>query len=423
MGMTYRFKRTEAQKASRAPSTDAQKAARAAKDKAARLAKASAALVVAVQSDPSNPQVVALPPDSNSSSNPYARFARLFNCVKGGVTLLDRALKIDRANVIIQIARDAVKATVRRIYYLCSGQGIVAKSEKGQRQLNDVLLDARWNGVLPWSTINDGGRSLDLPNHWDSIEDFLEDVPLWFTLDQWTGQPVRVVLCVEKDTLDTILTPLCRELHVPYISFHGNSSDSLLYELAEWIEEQLRDKTERVVCLYLGDHDPAGLNIDRIPFGGPTVTDVGGIDDTLPKDLATLRDDKDPRWLYYGKLRLLLVRFFHGDSFYAKVEYRRIGIVAEDVDNPEFDNFKLEAHEFVDDENGHPTTVKNKLYSGFMERTGGDSRTLGIDAISPEDLIERARAAIMEYVDEDIWDGQKKANARQVELLKERVSD
>jgi hypothetical protein len=91
-----------------------------------------------------------------------------------------------------------------------------------------------------------------------------------------------------------------------------------------------------------------------------------------------------------------------------RVQYRRIGIVAEDVKNKAFDNFKGEADE-------------NNYYAAFIKKTEGDPRTLGIDAISPEDLIERTREAIKEYIDWPIWEKQKKANEKQVRLLKKRV--
>ena len=83
--------------------------------------------------------------------------------------------------------------------------------------------------------INDGGRELTDWSEWDSAEDFLKDEVKRFHMNDWKGQPTRVILCFEKDTLSTMLRPLCYELHVPYISFHGQLSDTVVHDLAQWV--------------------------------------------------------------------------------------------------------------------------------------------------------------------------------------------
>src|ERR1700693_3949297 len=40
----------------------------------------------------------------------------------------------------------------------------------------------------------------------------------------------------------------------------------------------------------------------------------------------------------------------------------------------------------------------NKAYAGYVEATGEDVRTLGIDALTPEQLIERTTTAIQKYI-------------------------
>jgi len=61
-----------------------------------------------------------------------------------------------------------------------------------------------------------------------------------------------------------MLQPLCAELQVPFLSFHGQISDSTIYHLAEYI---CALDCQRVHCLYYGDCDPSGLVIDRAVFG------------------------------------------------------------------------------------------------------------------------------------------------------------
>lgn len=355
----------------------------------------------------------------------YERFQPLFSRKKGGQPKAFAALRQSLSQEIVDAAITATadfRQTIRRIYYLCSGLGMVPKGEQGEDIVNKALNDARWAGHLKWSRINDGGRYLSTPVVYDNAQDYKKDIISRFKMDAWAGQSTRVILCFEKDTLGEMLASVCREWQVPHVSFHGQSSNTIVHDIAELIEAYDAKSVSRIVCLYLGDWDEAGLIIDGCVFGRETLaaTDFddsnfilqASIDDDgfMPyDDVSTEIKNK------YGKLRFMLARFFgtsgDRDIFdWSHVEYRRLGITADDVENPEFDKFKLEAVEVKDD------GTKNKAYAAFIEKTG-DARTLGIDALTPEQLIERTETAIQGYIDFTVWN----ARAKEIEAEREKL--
>jgi hypothetical protein len=349
----------------------------------------------------------------------YERFAALFGRKKGAPTKALVTLRQSLHEEIVNAALDATenfRQTIRRIYYLCSGLGMVPKGKQGEDIVNEALNDARWSGHLNWSRINDGGRDLIKPLHWVDADTFMKAVVPQFEMDKWAGQSTRVILAFEKDTLAGMLSEVCDEWQVPYVSFHGQSSNTVVNDLAALVASY--PKGTRVTCLYLGDYDEAGLVIDGCVFGQEKLDADGKYLSDLTY-LATVRDieggyepyDKvaDVVKTVCGKLRVMLLRFFEGVDI-RKVEYRRIGITRDDIKNPDFDKFKLEAVEVKGD-------TQNKAYKPFLEKTGGDARTLGIDALTPDELIERTETAIKEYIDFTTWD----ARAAEIEIEREKL--
>src|SRR4051794_36118728 len=73
--------------------------------------------------------------------------------------------------------RDAVLAlteiqermTVRGVYYVLEGQGIVEKHDKGYRQVQQQVLKMRREDLLPWAFITDGTRWRRKPATWNEV--------------------------------------------------------------------------------------------------------------------------------------------------------------------------------------------------------------------------------------------------------------
>jgi len=75
--------------------------------------------------------------------------------------------------------------------------------------------------------------------------------------------------------MSTILQPVIEKFNVPFTVFRGNPSDTICYNVGKLLRgpvdeidpefpEETGSLDKMVVILYLGDHDPSGLNISRV---------------------------------------------------------------------------------------------------------------------------------------------------------------
>jgi hypothetical protein len=83
-----------------------------------------------------------------------------------------------------------------------------------------------------------------------------------FMYDRWANQPCHVEVMVEKDALSGVLLPVCAEMDVLFTANKGYSSASYMYETGKRLLEHARRGRE-VHVIYLGDHDPSGLDMSR----------------------------------------------------------------------------------------------------------------------------------------------------------------
>lgn len=266
--------------------------------------------------------------------------------------------------------------SIRHIYYKCSGLGLVGKDHGKETYWYTVVANAvgktRWDTEdtrIGWADIADDTRTFNVPYTWEDAQGFVKSQLPLFKTDLWKGQEKRVVICTEKDAILSMLSTTCFTQQVPLVSFHGQLSDGALYTLAEQIASW-KGQCEVVWCYYLGDFDTCGCVIDRAVFGDP------------------LADDIDKKM---GKLTTLLLSFFEDTP---TVCYERIATTHEDVCNDAYAAYILPAN-------------KDTNLERFLADTNGDSRTLGVDALSHEELNDRVESVINQHKNDTAWDEQE----------------
>jgi hypothetical protein len=192
----------------------------------------------------------------------------------------DKQRIIDMANAIIGDYSQAL--TVRQIYYQFIGRDLFPGSwvdeaynrreglpldtkntVKNYKKLADILVDARYNGLVDWDSIEDLGRQPKIWADFPSIVDSLDEALDQFRLDRWEGQDNYVEVWSEKQALESVIVPVCMRWHVPYMSNKGYSSASALRAAAERLNEQGRDRHREAHVLYVGDFDPSGEDMPR----------------------------------------------------------------------------------------------------------------------------------------------------------------
>lgn len=174
----------------------------------------------------------------------------------GSVTLQ----RIDLANTIIEeYQAKGFKLTVRQIYYQFVARGLIANELRSYKLVANALEKGRMTGLIDWFAIEDRTRLLRGNTHWDSPSEILDSAAVSYKLDSRADQDYLIEVWIEKDALIGVIEPVCRELDVNFFSCRGYVSLSKMWRAAGRFSIESRN----CVLLYLGDHDPSGLDMTR----------------------------------------------------------------------------------------------------------------------------------------------------------------
>lgn len=155
------------------------------------------------------------------------------------------------------------RLTLRQLYYQLVARGMIANTVKSYNHIGSVVSNARLAGLIDWSMIEDRTRETVTPPMWESPAHIVEAAAQQFAIDRWKDQPKYIEVMVEKSALEGILIPVCKQYGVRFTANRGYSSSSTMYEIAKRVERMMCDCNKDVVILYLGDHDPSGIDMTR----------------------------------------------------------------------------------------------------------------------------------------------------------------
>lgn len=173
---------------------------------------------------------------------------------------------IKQSNQIIkEYAEQGYTLTLRQIHYQFVSRDLYENTQANYKRLGNILDAARKAGLVDWDAIEDRTRLLRRIPVWEGPEKALERIRNQFKLDPWDEQPTlrRIEVWVEKDAAVGIVQPTCDALRLPYFSCRGYSSSSGLYEAGKRLQAY-RNAGYETVVLYLGDHDPSGVQMTEV---------------------------------------------------------------------------------------------------------------------------------------------------------------
>lgn len=152
--------------------------------------------------------------------------------------------------------------SLRQLYYQLVARGYIENSQRSYKNVGSLVSDARLAGLVDWDMIKDRGREQVVPSHWATPADIMDSAAYSFRIDKWADQANHIIVMVEKQALEGVLIPACRALDVAFIANKGYSSSSTMYEIGKQL---LRTSSAGKYChvLYLGDHDPSGIDMTR----------------------------------------------------------------------------------------------------------------------------------------------------------------
>lgn len=130
------------------------------------------------------------------------------------------------------------------------------------KKFGTIISRARTAGFIDWDFMVDNGRKAVEWQTYGSPQECVEVAMEHYNLDRWLDQPYHVEVAAEKDAVTGIIKPVCNRFQVPFSANRGYTSSSAAFEMANRMRIAARNgKTP--VLIYLGDHDPSGIDMSR----------------------------------------------------------------------------------------------------------------------------------------------------------------
>lgn len=183
-------------------------------------------------------------------------------------TAIDQAVEI-----IDQYRAEGFVLTLRQLYYQFVSRGLLENKDRNYKNLGNWVSDARLTGLIDWYSIEDRGRNLRTLNHWRDPTDCVRWAGNGYGFNTWRDQPERVEVWVEKEALAGVIQVPSDEWDVPWFCCKGYVSQSELWRAAMRYQSYDQETT----IIYLGDHDPSGMDIDRAIRDSMEVFGVDGV--------------------------------------------------------------------------------------------------------------------------------------------------
>lgn len=171
--------------------------------------------------------------------------------------------RLEQVLEILRELEDYKPLTLRQVYYQLVGKGLIENVRSQYIALSRVLKQARIDGFIPWSDIEDRVRAIHKVYGFEDKADYIDYSQRTF-LEYYNrsilqDQPVYMEIWIEKDALSSIFTRVAEKYHVPVVVCRGFSSVSFLNDFKERLEQAGDGK--RHTMLYFGDFDPSGMEM------------------------------------------------------------------------------------------------------------------------------------------------------------------
>ncbi len=312
--------------------------------------------------------------------------------------------------------------TLRQLYYQLVSRDIIPNRKSEYAKLSTLLTKGRMAGVVDWSAIEDRNRKPYIPGAWDSPEEIVKSAIHSYRRNRQLNQEVYIELWVEKDALSGVLKRITEKYHINLIVNKGYSSTSAMFDAHERVKEKLLEN-KKVVILYLGDHDPSGLDMIR------------DIHDRTKNFIGNSKEIKELWYGYEDELDKLgedkkeeIVQSMREDYYWVDETY----FSNEEGDDMDF--FKVHAHKLFDDNvevrpigltmeqirkfapPPNPAKITDPRAKWYIEKFGQVSWE--VDALNPDTLHKLVRKNVEGLINTELFNEELKQEEIDKEKLK-----
>jgi len=251
------------------------------------------------------------------------------------------------------------RLTLRQLYYQLVSRDVIPNKTEEYAKLSIILGKGRMAGYVDWDSIEDRIRRPYIPYWVHDIPAAMNDIIKQYRLDRQQDQDCYIEVWVEKDALSGVLKRVTSEYHINLMVNRGYSSITAMHDAYNRFARADRMGQSGVI-LYLGDHDPSGVDMVR--------------------DIST---------------RLT--------EFGVDVEVDHIALTDEQISkyNPP----------------PNPAKVSDPRAKDYIAKYGNTSWE--VDALRPDVLHKLVVSSIESRIDMNLFDGQKQKEREHIEKLKE----
>ena len=178
---------------------------------------------------------------------------------------MSKANKLKLAQIIAIVEDYAAQGyvlTLRQLYYQMVSRGHIPNGQNEYVKIGEIAKRARMAGLVDWEFIEDRTRKPRMGYAVDDVEDALNDTVNGYKLDRQKGQDFYIELWVEKDAISNVLWPKVSYYHNVLMVNRGYSSVTAMHDASLRFRSAI-DRGQTPVVLYLGDHDPSGMDMLR----------------------------------------------------------------------------------------------------------------------------------------------------------------
>jgi hypothetical protein len=154
------------------------------------------------------------------------------------------------------------RISIRHLFYRLVSRGSIPKTETAYKGLRSHLTKWRRACAVRWKSFTDNTRWHIKTRTFDDMREALDETVSTYRRTMWATQPFYVEAWVEKAAIAGMVSGVADSFGVPTFVCRGNASLTSLHNAAETFKDAA-EKGKRPLILYLGDHDPSGLCIDK----------------------------------------------------------------------------------------------------------------------------------------------------------------
>tara|TARA_R110000772_G_C13310332_1_gene440595 strand:- start:18553 stop:19569 length:1017 start_codon:yes stop_codon:yes gene_type:complete len=172
-------------------------------------------------------------------------------------------VKLELINSIIQeYAEDGYVMTLRQLYYQLVSRDVIPNKQNEYAKISKLLKEGRMAGVVDWDAIEDRLRVPYLPYWVTGTVNAIDDTIRQYRLNRQKDQDTYIEVWVEKDALSGVLRRVTEKYHVNLLVNRGYGSVTAIHDVYERCKRYIT-AGKNTKILYLGDHDPSGMDMIR----------------------------------------------------------------------------------------------------------------------------------------------------------------